>query len=145
MKKWVRGIAKQLGIRGTNEAIAAKKYQNDKNRAAHFNKDKAELPRFQRISYKWQGATLPPPFVSEACMREVETSFAALASATHTIDHPVDSELRSLFALLDDPDPRIGEAVIERILKRGHGAIIPLTEFANLSNDALARHRAEEI
>jgi regulator of sirC expression with transglutaminase-like and TPR domain len=70
---------------------------------------------------------------------------AASAHITTTETVPIDSELRSLLTLLDDPDPRVSEAVTERILKRGQGAILPLIEFAQLSNDSLARQRAEEI
>ncbi len=56
-----------------------------------------------------------------------------------------DVELRSLFALLDDPDPRIAEVVTERIRTRGHGAISPLLDFLELNSDPLARTRGEQI
>src|SRR5581483_3270667 len=56
-----------------------------------------------------------------------------------------DSELRSLFSLLDDPDERIARAVIERILQRGSDAIAPLTVFAERASNALAKERAEKI
>jgi len=53
--------------------------------------------------------------------------------------------LRSLFALLDDPDPRIAEAVTERIRKRGQDVISPLLHFLESATDPLARTRAMEI
>ena len=88
-------------------------------------------------------------FAADACferfMREVDSSLISVESPSGMTHHPVDSELRSLFALLDDPDPRVADAVMERILKRGSDAILPLTAFANDSADALARERAESI
>jgi regulator of sirC expression with transglutaminase-like and TPR domain len=54
-----------------------------------------------------------------------------------------DAELRSLFSLLDDPDPRVAEAVQERIRKRGEEAVLPLLSFLESSQDALARERGE--
>src|ERR1035441_629852 len=56
-----------------------------------------------------------------------------------------DSELRSLFSLLDDPDERIGEAVIERIRNRGGVAIAPLAAFIDRTSDPLALARAKRI
>ncbi len=56
-----------------------------------------------------------------------------------------DSELRSLFSLLDDPDERIARAVTERILQRGSEAIAPLAMFAERADSMLAKTRAERI
>lgn len=62
-----------------------------------------------------------------------------------------DMELRSLFALLDDPDERVARPVMERILQRGRASasnsevITPLAEFARSARNDLARMRAEEI
>ncbi len=56
-----------------------------------------------------------------------------------------DSELRSLFSLLDDPDERIARAVTERILQRGREAIAPLAIFAEHADNTLAKTRAERI
>jgi regulator of sirC expression with transglutaminase-like and TPR domain len=56
-----------------------------------------------------------------------------------------DPELRSLFALLDDPDERIARAVTERILQRGSEAIAPLATFAQHADSTLAKARAERI
>jgi regulator of sirC expression with transglutaminase-like and TPR domain len=72
-------------------------------------------------------------------MKDVQTS------SVTTLAAPPDSELRSLFALLDDPDPRIAEAVTERIRKRGHDVIFPLLSFLEMTSDPLARTRGEEI
>jgi regulator of sirC expression with transglutaminase-like and TPR domain len=57
----------------------------------------------------------------------------------------VDEELRSLFALLDDPDERIARAVTKRIVERGREAILPLRAFAKRADNTLARTRAERI
>jgi regulator of sirC expression with transglutaminase-like and TPR domain len=73
-------------------------------------------------------------------MREIATAQSAFVEIS-----PLDTELRSLFALLDDPDPRIAGAVTERILMRGRDAILPLAEFAQYTSDPLARTRAESI
>lgn len=56
-----------------------------------------------------------------------------------------DSELRSLFSLLDDPDERIARAVTARIIERGTEAVGPLSQFARTSENRLARTRAERI
>ena len=69
---------------------------------------------------------------------------ASLVFSTSDIAAP-DRELLSLFALLDDPDPRIAEAVTERIRKRGHEAISPLLSFLEFNADPLARTRGEQI
>lgn len=69
----------------------------------------------------------------------------------YTIDAPratpieLDAELRSLFALLDDPDPRVAEAVQDRIRRRGEEVVLPLLSFIEYSPDALARERAEHL
>lgn len=63
----------------------------------------------------------------------------------------IDSELVSLFALLDDPDERVARAVIERILQRGRTShhpsevIAPLARFAKQATNRLAKTRAEQI
>jgi regulator of sirC expression with transglutaminase-like and TPR domain len=57
----------------------------------------------------------------------------------------LDAELRSLFALLDDPDPRVAEAVQERIKLRGDDVVLPLLSFIDGSHDALAKERAEQL
>src|SRR5690242_10790381 len=56
----------------------------------------------------------------------------------------VDSELRSLFALIDDPDIRVAEAVEERLRSRGISVTVPLLEFAQTVS-GLARERALRI
>ncbi|MDP4198337.1 MAG: transglutaminase-like domain-containing protein [Bacteroidota bacterium] len=56
-----------------------------------------------------------------------------------------DSELRSLLSLLDDPDPRIADAVTQRIRMRGEDALLPLMTFLESASDPLARKRAEEL
>jgi hypothetical protein len=56
-----------------------------------------------------------------------------------------DAELRSLFALLDDPDPRITEAVTDRIRMRGADAVRPLLSFMESDCDPLARERASVL
>ncbi len=61
------------------------------------------------------------------------------------ISEEPDAELRSLFALLDDPDERIAQAVIERLKQRGSIAIRPLATFAEQAIDPLARERAKRI
>jgi len=65
--------------------------------------------------------------------------------ATSRITAQPDSELRSLFSLLDDPDEKIGEAVTERIRSRGLSAIAPLNAFMEHTNDPLALSRANRI
>jgi regulator of sirC expression with transglutaminase-like and TPR domain len=57
----------------------------------------------------------------------------------------LDQELRSLFALLDDPDPRVAEVVGERIRMRGDAVVLPLLSFMESSQDALAKERAGKI
>ncbi len=62
-----------------------------------------------------------------------------------------DPELRSLFSLLDDPDERIAQIVMERILERGRASTdpsnvtVPLLTFARKSASSLARTRAERL
>lgn len=56
-----------------------------------------------------------------------------------------DSELRSLLALLDDPDPSVAEIVEERLRYCGPGVMYLLKDFAASSTDDLARLRAESI
>ncbi len=56
-----------------------------------------------------------------------------------------DAELRSLFALLDDPDPRVTQAVTDRIRMRGEDAVIPLLSFMESACDPLARERASVL
>lgn len=56
----------------------------------------------------------------------------------------IDSELRSLFSLIDDPDSRVAEAVEERLRTRGASIMMPLFAFANASS-GLARERAVRI
>lgn len=56
-----------------------------------------------------------------------------------------DVQLASLFALLDDPDPRIAETVTDQIRKRGHDALLPLLTFLDGTIEPLARKRAEEL
>jgi regulator of sirC expression with transglutaminase-like and TPR domain len=64
-------------------------------------------------------------------------------SATIETSAEPDAELRSLFALLDDPDPRVSDVVEERIRKRGADVVLPLLTFIESRPDALARERAE--
>ncbi len=56
-----------------------------------------------------------------------------------------DAELRSLFALLDDPDQHIGTVVENKLRARGTFVIDPLIRFADSSHDALAIRRATGI
>ncbi len=56
-----------------------------------------------------------------------------------------DSELRSLLALLDDPDPKVATIVEERLRCCGPGIMSPLMDFAATSGDELAKYRAESI
>lgn len=56
-----------------------------------------------------------------------------------------DHEIRSLLALLDDPDIVVSAAVEERLRSRGEGVVIPLLVFAATSGDELARSRANSI
>jgi regulator of sirC expression with transglutaminase-like and TPR domain len=71
----------------------------------------------------------------------------------HDLTHPelistapsaIDSELRSLFTLIDDPDRRVAEAVEERLRSRGASVMEPLFDFARTSS-GLARERALEL
>ena len=64
-----------------------------------------------------------------------------------TVEHSLglDSELRSLFALLDDPDPRVAEVVQERIRMRGDDVVLPLLSFIEGSPNPLAKERAEVL
>ena len=55
------------------------------------------------------------------------------------------AELRSLLALLDDPDPKVASIVEERLRCCGPGIMCPLLDFAASSPDALAKNRAESI
>ena len=57
----------------------------------------------------------------------------------------VDPELQSLLSLLDDPDVRIGEAVLERLRKKGSGILDVLLDFVETSPDDLAKFRAFSI
>jgi regulator of sirC expression with transglutaminase-like and TPR domain len=61
-----------------------------------------------------------------------------------TTPSAIDSELRSLFTLIDDPDQRVAEAVEERLRTRGKSVMMPLFDFANTST-GLARERAFAI
>src|SRR2546421_54265 len=56
-----------------------------------------------------------------------------------------DSEFRSLVSLLDDPDSRVAEAVVERLRLRGASILEPLLDFIDISPDELARRRALAI
>jgi regulator of sirC expression with transglutaminase-like and TPR domain len=68
-------------------------------------------------------------------------------------DHPLleasarsdDSELRSLFTLLDDPDAGVAKAVEARLRARGEFVINPLLDFLGTSHDTLAIKRAAGI
>src|ERR1019366_9640906 len=76
---------------------------------------------------------------AETYLHEIE------APAQEWLSGTADSELRSLFSLLDDPDERIALAVTERILQRGSEAIAPLASFAEHADSVLAKNRAERI
>lgn len=56
----------------------------------------------------------------------------------------VDTELRSLLTLIDDPDRRVAEAVEERLRTRGASVMEPLFDFARTAT-GLARERALEL
>jgi regulator of sirC expression with transglutaminase-like and TPR domain len=55
------------------------------------------------------------------------------------------SELRSLLALLDDPDPKVASVVEDRLRCCGPSIMCPLLDFAATSGDELAKLRAESI
>jgi len=57
----------------------------------------------------------------------------------------IDNELRSLFALLDDPDERIAAAVTDRIKSRGPNVIESLLDHSRNTSDELTRIRIEQI
>ncbi len=76
---------------------------------------------------------------SDSFLQDLEVPVSDWPSGTE------DSELRSLFSLLDDPDERIAHAVTERILQRGSEAIAPLASFAERADSGLAKKRAERI
>jgi regulator of sirC expression with transglutaminase-like and TPR domain len=71
--------------------------------------------------------------------------FAQLEQVAEHEPIALDRELRSLFSLLDDPDPRVAEAVTERIRKRGEDVIPLLLHFMESTSEPLARDRAESI
>lgn len=55
------------------------------------------------------------------------------------------TELRSLFKLLDDPDPHVAVAVEERLRSCGPAILHPLLNFAAASADELAKKRAGRV
>src|SRR5436305_1882104 len=100
-----------------------------------------------------QPCTFPPVPVLSAPMNDARPieemthigQRTDVAVGTERLPFAPDRELASLFSLLDDPDPRISEPVIERIRKRGQDVILPLQSFLAVTTDTLARTRAEQI
>ncbi len=56
-----------------------------------------------------------------------------------------DPELQPLFSLLDDPDVRISEAVIERLRSKGDVILNHLLDFVDRTDDELAGDRASTL
>ncbi len=62
------------------------------------------------------------------------------------VDAPtLDRELQPLFSLLDDPDTRISETVIERLRSKGDAILGELLDFVDLTDDELAGDRASML
>ena len=78
-------------------------------------------------------------------MMNSSNEYDQMEQIAETRDLALDSELRSLFTLLDDPDPRVAEAVTERIRKRGRDVIPHLLDFIDITSEPLARERAEGL
>jgi regulator of sirC expression with transglutaminase-like and TPR domain len=78
-------------------------------------------------------------------MKDPMNEYDQMEQVAESQDLALDSELRSLFTLLDDPDPRVAEAVTERIRKRGQDVIPRLLNFIDITPEPLARERAEII
>src|SRR5690349_2917955 len=101
--------------------------------------DSQETPPFGGVLYFFfRDFIWPPLLFTKRLMKSV-------SPLIDTVESPLelDSELRSLFALLDDPDPRVADVVQERIKLRGDEVVLPLLTFIDQSPNALAKERAE--